>query len=108
VIWNDQALQVLPSGGARLPAGGQRPPLLPLPDEHHQANLRRAELTWRADHDELRLTLDTGETLPPPLPVGVVAGIDLGEVHIAAVTMTRRHALVVSGRQARSCKQWRH
>jgi putative transposase len=109
VIWTDQALQVLPNGQLRLPVGGQRPPLLlPLAEEYRQANLRRAELTWRADHYELCLTLDTGETLPPSLPAGAVAGVDLGEVHIAAVTTTKRHALVVSGRQLRSCKQWRN
>ena len=34
--------------------------------------------------------------------------MDLGEVHIAAVTTTKRHALVISGRQLRSCKQWRN
>jgi putative transposase len=109
VIWKDQALQVLPSGSLRLPTGAQRPPLLlPLPVEYQRANLRRAELTWRADHYELCLTLDTGETLPSPLPTGAVAGVDLGEVHIAAVTTTNRQALVVSGRQLRSCKQWRN
>jgi hypothetical protein len=43
--------------------------------------------------------MDSGEILPPPLPVGAVAGIDLGEVHVAAVTPTKRHALVVAGRQ---------
>jgi putative transposase len=91
VIWKDQALTVLPEGRLRLPTGGQRPPLLlPLPAEYQQANLRRAELTWRADHYELCLTLDTGEALPVPLAAGAVAGIDLGEVHIAAVTTTRR------------------
>ena len=109
VVWKDQALTVLPSGFLRLPTGGQRPPLLlPLPVEDQTANLRRAELTWRADHYELCLTLDTGETLPPPLPTGAVAGVDLGEVHVAAVTTTRRHALVISGRQLRACKQWRN
>lgn len=127
VVWKDQALHMLPDGTLRLPCGVQdgkhRPPLLlPLPQEFHTANLRRAELTWRADHYELALTLDTGETLPavepPTLPVAgpdalaasgaVVAGIDLGEVHIAAVTTTRRHALVVSGRMLRSCKQGRN
>jgi putative transposase len=109
VVWKDQALQVLPNGRLRLPTGGQHPPLLlPLPEEYHQANLRRAELTWRADHYELCLTLDTGASLPPPLPTGEIAGIDLGEVHVAAVTTTRRHALVLSGRQLRSCKQWRN
>jgi putative transposase len=109
VVWKDQALTILPTGRLRLLTGGQRPPLLlPLPAEYQQANLRRVELTWRADHYELCLTIDTGEALPPPLPAGEVAGIDLGEVHIAAVTTTRRHALVVSGRQLRSCKQWRN
>ena len=109
VVWKDQALTILPTGQLRLPTGGQRPPLLlPLPEEYRRANLRRAELTWRADHYELCLTLDTGETLPPPLPTGAVAGVDLGEVHVAAVTTTRRHALVLSGRQLRACKQWRN
>jgi putative transposase len=109
VVWKDQALTVLPSGKLRLPCGGQRPPLLlPLAGECRQANLRRVELTWRADHYELCLTLDTGEPLPPPLHAGEIAGVDLGEVHIAAVTTTRRHALVVSGRQVRACQQWRH
>ena len=109
VVWKDQALQLLPTGQLRLPSGGQRPPLLlPLPAEYHAANLRRVELTWRADHYELCLTLDTGAPLPPPLPAGAVAGVDLGEVHIAAVTTTCRHALVLSGRQVRSCKQWRN
>src|SRR5215467_1700171 len=54
VIWKDQALTVLPSGSLRLPVGGQRPPLLlPVPEEYRQAHLRRAEMTWRADHYEL-------------------------------------------------------
>jgi putative transposase len=109
VVWKDQALTVLPSGYLRLPTGAQRPPLLlPLPEEYQRANLRRVEVTWRADHYELCLTLDTGEILPPPLACGEVAGVDLGEVHVAAVTTTRRHALVVSGRQLRACKQWRN
>jgi putative transposase len=109
VIWKDQALQVLPNGVLRLPVGGQRPPLLlSLPEEYRQSTLRRAEWTWRADHDELCLTLETGEALPPPLPTGAVAGVDLGEVHVAAVTTTKRHALVLLGRQLRACKQWRN
>jgi putative transposase len=81
---------------------------LSLPDEYAGANLRRVELTWRANHYELCLTIDTGETLPPPLNHGVVAGVDLGEVHIAAVTTTRGHALLVSGRMLRACKQGRN
>ena len=61
VIWKDQALQIQPDGRLRLPTGGQRLPLvLPLPAEYRAANLRRVELTWRADHDNLCLTIDTG------------------------------------------------
>ena len=109
VVCKDQALTVLPSGEVRLPTGGQRPPLLlPLPAEYHAATRRRAALTWRAEHDELCLTLDTGASRSSPLPAGEVAGVDLGEVHIAAVTTTTRHALVVSGRQLRACKPWRN
>jgi putative transposase len=81
---------------------------LPLPAEYQGANIRKVELTWRADHYELCLTLDTGQSLPPLRPAGVVAGIDLGEVHLAAVTTTQRHALVLSGRLLRSYKQKRN
>jgi putative transposase len=116
VIWKAQALSVLPSGEVRLPTGqvrlptgGQRPPLLaPFPAEYRLTNRRRVEVTWRADPYELCLTLDTGETLPPPLAAGDVAGVDLGEAHSAAVTTTRRHALVLWGRQLRACKHWRN
>lgn len=109
VMWKDQALTVLPDGYLRLPTGAQRPPvLLPVPEEYQGANLRRAELTWRADHYELCLTLDMGEALPPLLPAGEIAGVNLGEVHVAAVATTRRHAPLVSGRQFRACKQWRN
>jgi hypothetical protein len=74
VVWNDQALTVLPKGCLRLPTGGQRPPvLLPLPAEYQQATLRRAELTWRAAHYQRCSTLDSGETLPPPVAAGAVA-----------------------------------
>src|SRR5262245_21760558 len=65
VVCKDQALRLLPSGHLQLPSGGQRPPLvLPLPAEDRSLNLRRAELTWRANHFERCLTLDTGDTLP--------------------------------------------
>jgi putative transposase len=109
VVWKDQTLLLDRPGFLGLKNGQGRLPLyLPLPEEYHDANLRRAELTWRADYYELCLTLDTGEPLPLPLIVGEVAGIDLGEVHIAAVVTTKRHALVVSGRLLRSCKQGRN
>jgi hypothetical protein len=57
---------------------------LPPPVEYHMASVRRVELTWRVDHYEMCLTLDTGAALPPVGESGAVAGVDLGEVHIAA------------------------
>ncbi|MFI5274827.1 MAG: transposase [Ktedonobacterales bacterium] len=113
VAWKDQALQVQAgSGHLRLSNGAKRAPLLlPLPEEYHYADIRRAELTWRADHYELCLTLDTGQALPAPRTPAegeVVAGVDLGEVHIAAITVTTGHALVLSGRFLRACKQGRN
>jgi putative transposase len=108
VVWKDQAIQVQ-AGQMRLSNGAKRAPLLlPLPEEYRQADIRRAELTWRADHYELCLTLDTGEHPPSSRADGDVAGIDLGEVHIAAITTTSRQALVISGRHLRTCKQWRN
>jgi putative transposase len=109
VIWKDQGVVWDQPRCIGLKNGLGRPYLyLPLPAHHLGANVRKAELLWRADHYELALTLDTGQTLPVTRPVGEIAGIDLGEVHVAAITTTRRHALVLSGRQLRAFKQWRN
>ena len=80
-----------------LPRSTNQGVLLPLSEEYRHANRRRVQLTWRADHDERCLTLETEETLPLPPPAGAVADVDLGEKRIAAVTTTTRQALVVSG-----------
>jgi putative transposase len=111
VVWKDQALLRDRLGWLGLKHGQGRAPLyLPLPREYSHADLRRVELTWRADHYELCLTLDTGTPLLPRVGGvgGAVAGVDLGEVHLAAVTSTQRQALVVSGRLLRACKQGRN
>jgi putative transposase len=108
VVWKDQAIQIQ-ARQVRLSNGVKRAALLlPLPEEYPSADVRRAELTWRADHDELCLTIATGHPLPPPQADGAVAGVDLGAVHIAAVTTTQRHARVISGRRLRACKQGRN
>jgi putative transposase len=109
VVWKDQALLFDRPGQFGLKNGQGRPALyLPLPDQYAGVNLRRAELTWRADHYELCLTIDMGETALPLCEDSEVAGVDLGEVHVAAVTTTKRHALLVSGRMLRACKQGRN
>lgn len=109
VFWKDQGIVWGRPGHIGLKNGLGRPYLyLPIPARYQGTDIRKVELTWRADHYELCLTLDTGQPLPPPLPAGEVAGIDLGEVHIAAVSTTRQHALVLSGRLLRSYKQARN
>ena len=71
-------------------------------------DLRKAELTWRADHYELCLTMDTGQVNSPLKEDGQAAGVDLGEVNIAAVATEAGDTLVVSGRALRSVKQLRN
>ena len=107
VIWKDQGVVWDRPGHIGLKNGLGRPYLyLPVPAKYGGANVRKAELLWRADHYELALTFDTGQAATTE--TGEVAGIDLGEVHVAAITTSRRHALVLSGRLLRSFKQWRN
>ncbi len=97
------------SSGTLLSNGKNNQPLiLAIPDEYIGVDIRKAELTWRADHYELCLTIDTGLVNPPPKESGQVAGVDLGEVNIAAVATEAGEALVVSGRALRSVKRLRN
>ncbi len=112
VTWKDMAIRML-EGRIVLSSGRGRAPLrIALPAEYHQADVRRAELTWRADHYELCLTIAVSEMVEMEDGAGSVgketAGVDLGEIHIAAVATTRRQALIVSGRLLRSCKRLRN
>ena len=89
--------------------GRDVPPLtVSIPGEYLDSDIRRAELTWRADHYELCLTIDTGVVNPPPKQTGRIAGVDLGEVNIAAVATETGGVLVVSGRALRSVKRLRN
>ena len=95
--------QILLSNGKN-----NQPLILAVPDEYIGVDIRKAELTWRADHYELCLTIDTGMVNPPPKENGQVAGVDLGEINIAAVVTEKGDALVVSGRALRSVKRLRN
>jgi putative transposase len=86
--------------------------VLPLPTRFRHADIRQVELVWRADHYELALTIvqpapdrraDTS-----PQPPGQIAGVDMGEIHLAAICTEDGHALVVSGRRLRHQKQLRN
>ena len=109
VIWKESALRWRPDG--RLSLSNQRgtPPLiLSLPEGYRDTDICKAELTWRADHYELCVTIDSGIEKKEPKSSGLVAGVDLGEIHIAAVATENGDTLLVSGRALRSSKQLRN
>ena len=109
VVWKESAIHWLEGAQIHLSNGKKNQPLiLTIPAEYLNADIRKAELTWRADHYELCLTIDTGMVNPPPKESGQMAGVDLGEVNIAAVVIETGQALVVSGRALRSVKRLRN
>ena len=108
VIWKDQAIRVK-EGKVYLPNGRKMPTLaLPIPVEYQDCDIRRAELTWRADHYELCLTIDTGIPIPALLEWGKTIGVDLGEINIAAAVTEDGEGVVISGRHLRSIQRLRN
>src|SRR6266508_1338995 len=108
VVWKESAIHPI-DGKLPLSNGKNNPPLiLSLPRDYLDANICKVELTWRADHYELCLTIDTGLVNPPRKQIGQMAGVDLGEVNIAAVATEAGNVLVVSGRALRSIKRLRN
>jgi putative transposase len=109
VVWKESAIHWVEGGQMLLSNGKNNQPLiLTTPDEYIGVDIRKAELTWRADHYELCLTIDTGLVNPPSKQTGQVAGVDLGEVNIAAVATEAGNVLLVSGRALRSVKRLRN
>lgn len=107
VIWKDQAIR-RGRGALILPNGRGQPDLtLPLPTRYYQANIRKVELLWRANHYELALTIEH-DAEAPKREMGQVAGVDLGEINIAAAITPDGNALVINGRYLRSIKQLRN
>lgn len=108
VVWKESAIH-LDNDRLLLSNGKNTQPLiLSAPAEYVDVDIRKAELTWRADHYELCLTIDTGLVNPPPKEAGQVAGVDLGEVNIATAVTEAGDALVVNGRALRSVKRLRN
>ena len=109
VVWKEAAIHWTDDGRLWLSNGKNTPALiLRIPGEYLDTDLRKVELTWRADHYELCLTLDTGVENPPMKESGQMAGVDLGEVNLAAVATEAGDTLVVSGRVLRSVKRLRN
>jgi hypothetical protein len=65
------------------------------------------DLLWRAAHAHLALTLDPHQPVPASCAEGVTAGVDLGEVHGAAIVTEPGQGLVLAGRRLRSYKRLR-
>jgi len=89
-------------------ARGQAPLRVRLPDDFSAGVIREVRLVYdRAGrHYRWHLVVDDGRT-PPPAPGSKVAGVDLGEVHPAAMT-DGQEAVVVSARALRSVRQNTH
>ena len=108
VIWKDQAIRIV-KGMIVLPNGRKNPSLtLSLPAEYHDFDIRKAELTWRADHYELCITIDTGVLIQPKQENGKTVGVDLGEINIAAAVTEEGKGVVISGRYLRSINRLRN
>jgi putative transposase len=107
LVWKGQAVRVV-DGQLVLPNGRkQRDLILPLPERFQKATIRQVALIWRADHFEIALTI-SGSPNPPDRTDGLTAGVDLGEVNIAAVVTEQGDALVLNGRYLRSLKRLRN
>lgn len=101
VQWKDSAIR-LKDGLLILSNGKGNEPLV-IPWKREAPKL--VEIGWDGEQYELRATY----LLPEPVPVksGIVAGIDLGEIH-AAVCHTGTECFIVSGRELRSKRQYQN
>jgi putative transposase len=107
VVWKGQWIRMV-DGQLILPNGRkQRDLILPLPSRFQQATIRQVALLWRADHFEIALTIEEPPN-PPARPDGISAGVDLGEINVAAIVTERGDALVLNGRYLRSVKRLRN
>lgn len=108
VVWKQAAIRVQ-AGSIILSNGKGRMPLaLTLPCRYIGTNIRKVELLWRADRYELALTIDTGEVNPPLDREVKSAGVDLGEINIAAVITDDGVGVNITGRYLRSNKRLRN
>jgi putative transposase len=109
IVWKRSAIRWTEEGRLSLSNGKRAPALvLPISPEYVGADICKVELTWRVDRYELCLTLDTGMENPPMKASRQLAGVDLGEVNVAAVATEAGNCLVVSGRALRSVKRLRN
>jgi putative transposase len=108
VTWKLECIRMI-DGKLHLSNGKRSSPLvLTLPVKYRTQKIKTAELGWKADHYELYLTIDTEVTDAPPIQRVATAGIDLGEINIAAVVTDKGEGINISGRYLRSLKRLRN
>src|SRR5579859_3528234 len=108
VVWKQAAIRRA-GPSLRLSNGrGHAPLVLPVPQQYATADICKCELTWRADHYELCLTLDTGVVNPPLDRHVKAAGVDLGEINIAAAVTDAGAGISINGRYLRSVNRLRN
>ncbi|HEX8459375.1 MAG TPA: transposase [Pyrinomonadaceae bacterium] len=112
VIWVSRSIRV--GGGKIIMENGRggTPLVLDLPVQYHDSTFRKAELVWRGgDHFDLCLCLREEIDIGfggSESDRGRAAGVDLGEINVAAVVTEDGDGLIVNGRHLRSIKRLRN
>lgn len=108
VIWKQYAINI-ENNKLYLSNGlGRNKLTLNVPVEYLDGNISTVELNKRAGEYYIHVTYDTGLCNNIMMRKVDTAGVDLGEVHIAAVCTDKGDCIVVSGRYLRSIKRLRN
>ena len=100
VQWKSSAIKLRDDGVLRLSNGrGEDPVLIDWPSDREP---KRVEIGWDGDQYELRCQYEVRETEEPK--GNGIAGIDLGEIHLAAV-YTDSGSFLFNGRELRSLRR---
>ena len=87
---------------------GREPIIFSLAEKYQGRKIQQVELTWDVDHYCLCLNIDTETTDQPQVKRVKSAGIDMGEIHVSAITTDDGASLIISGRALRSAKRLRN
>ena len=105
LLWPKQAIK-REKGILVLPMGRGRKPIC-LKVDLEEENIGACKIIWD-DGYQLHVVIESAEVATPKIVIPVRAAIDLGQIHLAAVTTDTGKSLVVSGRGIRTLKQQRN
>jgi putative transposase len=107
-IWKESAIHWNRDGHLELSNGKNMTALsLIVPDCYYGLDICKAELTWDGSNYILCLTIDSGHKMEEPIQNGLIAGLDLGEINIAAIATENGDGVVINGRLLRSIQRRR-